>query len=214
MLPWPGENGLAADGLDYFNPEIWRTFYDSDRDEKRDTAWIPPQDGPLAAARETVAALSGAKLDPECCLYVAGRAPTPIAVRCEQGRVEIGSTSEGDGRVPWTTGIPAGVPVWYTDAMHGDLANHERAFEAYRELIETGNTRLLPRSAAGARGEAAPVFRPRGLDRQCALSERRRGAGRRHRRRPPGTADQRSKERRRWSSRSSMAVWPAPKPRC
>ena len=61
------------------------------------------------------------------------------------------------------TGIPAGVPVWYTDAVHGDLANHERAFEAYRELIETGNTRLLPRSSAGARGETVPVFRARGL---------------------------------------------------
>ena len=163
MLPWPGDNGLAADGIDYFNPQAWQRLYDQDQDEKKGATWVPPQAEPLAAARAVVTELSGVRLDPACCLYVAGQAPTPVAVRCERGQVAIGWSSEGDGRVPWKTGIPSGVPVWYVDAAHGDLASHEEAFAAYRELIETGSTRLLPRSVAGARGETAAVFRARGL---------------------------------------------------
>ena len=163
MLPWPDDNNLAVDGRDYFDTATWQAFFDLDEENRKEPSWILPQHGPLAAAREAVIELRGVRLDPECCLYVAGQAPTPVAVRCEHGRVEIGWTNEGDGRVPWRTGIPAGVPVWYTDAAHGDLASHERAFEAYRELIDTGSTRLLPRSAGGARGDSVPVFRARGL---------------------------------------------------
>lgn len=166
LLPWPGENGLAIDGVDYFDAGVWQTWYGQDQDSKKGKSWLPPQQDPLKNARAAIAALRSAGLDPECTLYVAGRAPTPIAVRITGGRVEIGWVDEGDGRVPWKTGIPPGVPVWYTDAVHGDLANHEKAFEAYRELIETGDTRerALSRIPAGARGESAPVFRPRGLE--------------------------------------------------
>lgn len=163
LLPWPGENGLAADSRDYFDPATWQIFAGADAANKRKPTWVPPQDGQLSAARDLIATLSATRLDPECCLYVAGQAPTPVAVRCERGEVEIGWSSEGDGRVSWKTGIPAGVPVWYVEAAHGDLASHEEAFSAYRELIETGSTRLLARSASSARGEAAPVFMARGL---------------------------------------------------
>ncbi|PPK73906.1 lecithin:cholesterol acyltransferase [Methylobacter tundripaludum] len=166
LLPWPGNNGKAIDGVDYFDANVWQTWYGQDQDSKKGKSWLPPQQGALDNARAAIAAQRDAELDPECTLYVAGRAPTPIAVRVVEGRVEIGWVDEGDGRVSWKTGIPPGVPVWYTDAVHGDLANHERAFEAYRELIETGDTRqpALSRIPPGARGESAPVFRPRGLE--------------------------------------------------
>lgn len=166
LLPWPEDSGKASDGVDYFDANVWQTWYGEDQDSKKGKSWLPPQQDPLEKARTAIAALRGAELDPECTLYVAGRAPTPIAVRIVEGQVEIGWVDEGDGRVPWKTGIPPGVPVWYTDAVHGDLANHEKAFEAYRELIESGDTRepALTRIPAGARGESAPVFRPRGLE--------------------------------------------------
>lgn len=165
LLPWPGENGLAVDGVDYFDQRVWQRWYDDDADSDKGDSWLVPQQGPLEAARAAIAKVLEAGVDPECSLYVAGRASTPIAVRLVEGRVEIGWVEEGDGRVPWKTGIPAGVPVWYTDSVHGDLANHEKAFEAYRDLIETGNTTdaALSRVPSVARGEAAPVFRPRGL---------------------------------------------------
>ncbi len=166
LLPWPGDSGKAVDGEDYFDVETWRKWYDEDRDAKKGKSWLPPQPGPLGEARKAIDVLRDAALDPDCTLYVAGRARTPIAVRIVEGQVEIGEIDEGDGRVPWATGIPPGVPVWYTDAAHGDLANHAKAFEAYRELIETGDTRdrTLTRIPPGARGVSAPVFRRRGLD--------------------------------------------------
>lgn len=166
LLPWPGDNGRAVDGVDYFDAAVWQTWYGQDQDSKKSKSWLPPQKEPLDNARQAIAALRAAELDPACTLYVAGHASTPIAVRIVDGQVEIGSIAEGDGRVPWKTGIPPGVPVWYTDAVHGDLANHEKAFEAYRELIETGDTRhsALSRVPPGARGESALVFQPRSLE--------------------------------------------------
>ncbi|PWB47082.1 MAG: hypothetical protein C3F18_12250 [Nitrosomonadales bacterium] len=166
LLPWPEDNGKASDGVDYFDANVWQTWYGEDQDSKKGKSWLPPQKGPLEKARAAITTLRTAELDPECTLYVAGRAPTPIAVRIVEGQVEIGWVDEGDGRVPWKTGIPPGVPVWYADSAHGDLANHEKAFEAYRELIENGDTRepALTRIPAGARGESAPVFRPRSLE--------------------------------------------------
>ncbi|PIU31183.1 MAG: hypothetical protein COT06_09510 [Syntrophobacteraceae bacterium CG07_land_8_20_14_0_80_61_8] len=166
LLPWPGDSGKAVDGVDYFDVGVWDAWFGEDQDSKKGKCWVPPRQDPLNAARDAIGKLRAAEVDPNCTLYVAGRAPTPIAVRIIQGQVEIGWIDDGDGRVPWATGIPPGVPVWYTDAAHGDLANHEKAFEAYRELIETGDTRdrALTRIPPGARGVAMPVFRPRGLE--------------------------------------------------
>lgn len=166
LLPWPGDNGRAVDGVHYFDAAVWQTWYGQDQDLKKSKSWLPPQKEPSDNARQAIAALRAAELDPACTLYVAGHAFTPIAVRIVDGQVEIGSIAEGDGRVPWKTGIPPGVPVWYTDAVHGDLANHEKAFEAYRESIETGDTRhsALSRVPPGARGESALVFQPRSLE--------------------------------------------------
>ncbi|WP_448874533.1 DUF7379 domain-containing protein [Desulfobulbus propionicus] len=163
MLPWPKENGLAGDDLDYFDPATWANFHRLDHPQGEKPRWALPENEALAAARKTISALAKAPLAPECCVYVAGQASTPMAIRTPRDKVEIGWIEEGDGRVPWATGIPAGVPVWYTDAAHGDLASHEKAFAAYRELLDSGSTRLLPRGPAGARGEAAPIFRERGL---------------------------------------------------
>ena len=164
LLPWPGANGRAPDGVDYFDAAVWADWFARDQDGRKGRSWVPPLQEPLDKARAAIAQLHAAELDPERTCYVAGRAPTPVAVRVVNGQVEIGWIEEGDGRVAWDTGIPPGVPVWYADAVHGDLANHEQAFDAYRELIETGETRRLERVPAGARGASAPVFRPRGLE--------------------------------------------------
>lgn len=164
LLPWPEENGLAIDGADYFSERFWQDLYDRDQDAGKAESWLPPRQEPLTEALKAVQELRQAELEPECSLYVAGHAPTPIAVRVEKGQMEIGWVDEGDGRVPWKTGIPAGVPVWFTDAAHGDLASHESSFQAYLELLENGTTRRLSHTPAIARGAGSiPIFRPRGL---------------------------------------------------
>ncbi len=166
LLPWPDATGKADDGVDYFDAARWQDWHGQDADPKKDKTWLPPRAAPLQAARQAIAAIQAAALDPERTIYVAGRAPTPCAVRLADGRVEIGWSDEGDGRVPWKTGIPPGVPVWYVDAAHGDLAAHQPAFDAYRELIERGSTAegVLKRLPSAVRGALAPGFRPRGLE--------------------------------------------------
>ena len=166
LLPWPGQDGKASDGIDYFDERLWQAWYEADGDSKRDTSWVPPQKGPLEDARQRIQTLRKIGLDAECTLYVAGRAPTPNTVRVVDGCVEIGWTEDGDGRVPWKTGIPEGVPVWYVDAAHGDLASCAKAFPAYLDLLERGDTRhaALLRTPPVSRGDNVPTFRPRGLE--------------------------------------------------
>lgn len=165
LLPWPGEGGVADDGVDYFDPDLWDDWHRTDGDPDRDRSWAPPQKGPLQRARAAVAALQSAAVDPSCSIYVAGRAPTPAAVRIVDGAVEIGWIEDGDGRVPWRTGIPAAVPVWYTDAAHGDLASHSRAFGAYLQLLVSGhsNDPALTQVPPRLRGDSVPLFVPRSL---------------------------------------------------
>ena len=166
LLPWPGADGRADDGVDYFDAGHWKSWFDQDHDEKKKDSWVPPQKDPLKGARETIDLFREAPLDRERTLYVAGRAPTPVSVRIVNGQVEIGWTDQGDGRVAWSSGIPEGVRVWYTDAAHGDLASHGDAFDAYLDLLESGDTRraALSRNAPGSRGDSAPMFMPRSLE--------------------------------------------------
>jgi CHAT domain-containing protein/pimeloyl-ACP methyl ester carboxylesterase len=166
LLPWPDDTDLAIDGVDYYSSATWQHWYDNDQDNASKGAWLPPLQKHLTAARNTVQQLREAELDPDCTLYVAGSGSTPVAVRVTDGKVEIGEINEGDGRVPWRTGIPAGVPVWYSNAAHGDLSGNYAAFAAYLELLETGNTLLLSRSPAVSRGTTEPTYQSRSLNAQ------------------------------------------------
>ena len=77
-------------------------------------------------------------------IYIAGKAKeTPINMSIENNKIRFQATAEGDGRVPWSTGIPKNIPTWYIDAVHGDMANHEQSFPAYKELLESGTTASL-----------------------------------------------------------------------
>ena len=164
LLPWPGDNGLAIDGVDYFSAQTWQDWSVQDPAATQGKGWQPPQPGPLDAARASVQAITEAALDPACTLYVAGHASTPIGVRITDKQVEIGTVDDGDGRVPWRTGIPPGVRTWYTEAAHGDLANQVSAFAAYLELLNTGSTRLLSENPPGTRGVSTVIYRPRALE--------------------------------------------------
>ena len=129
LLPWPGANGAATRRRRLFRRRGLADWFAKDQDPKKGRSLGAAAAGAAGSgARRRSPQLRAAELDPECTLYVAGRAPTPVAVRVVSGQVEIGWIDEGDGRVPWKTGIPPGVPVWYTDAVHGDLANHETGF--------------------------------------------------------------------------------------
>lgn len=51
----------------------------------------------------------------------------------------------GDGTVSYASGLINGIPAYYANAKHGDLPAFRRAFNAYFELLERGETSLLPK---------------------------------------------------------------------
>ncbi len=82
--------------------------------------------------------------EPGKIVYVAGLADrTPIAHQVKDGEIEFIATERGDGSVPWDTGIPERIPVWYSESEHGNLANDQESFSALLELLNTGSTQRL-----------------------------------------------------------------------
>lgn len=94
--------------------------------------------------------------------YLAGHDDhTPQTVMVAGKKLRFLSSSQGDGRVLWETGIPRakGLEVWYLPAVHGDLLNHAKSFDGMREVIDTGSTTLLAKdqpTARSAEGEFLP----------------------------------------------------------
>lgn len=159
IAKFPGLLEMLPTGsrFNFFDVATWERFASVD-----DKGWVLPEEKQLRAARETRALLDRSPIDPQRMVYVAGSAPaTPVdlevdASAAKRARFRFLATPRGDGRVPWETGIPAELlqdRVWYMDCEHGDLADHESAFPALRDLLQTGHTVRLSRTApSGTRG--------------------------------------------------------------
>ncbi|MFO0871540.1 MAG: CHAT domain-containing protein, partial [Pirellulales bacterium] len=96
-------------------------------------------------------------------VYVAGTAPRTVRdVRVVNGRLQLEVTDQGDGRVTYEAGRLPRVPTWYAAAQHGDLPSHQASFEAYEELLITGETSRLATSPIKQRDlvEATPITEP------------------------------------------------------
>jgi tetratricopeptide (TPR) repeat protein len=164
-------NGSLAGSPDAFDHGFWTKLLDLDAPESRglfgstiETSksagfrWTVPDKQALKRARETASRVAGSPLDPARAVYVAGVADeTACDVELNAGapagrRVRVLASARGDGRVLWKTGIPPGVPVFYMDAVHGDLANQERHFPALVDLLNTGTTSKLPTAEPARRG--------------------------------------------------------------
>jgi hypothetical protein len=116
-----------------------------------------PDDALLAGAAEVRARLAQTRFEPGRLVYVAGRADeTPVDFIDDDGELAFTASNQGDGRVPWQTGIPAdAAQVYYLDAVHGDMADTPEAFGALAEILRSGRTAGLPQQApASARGAA------------------------------------------------------------
>lgn len=62
----------------------------------------------------------------------------------------------GDGRVTLASALLPGVPTWKIDREHGDIPRAGEAFEAFRDLLLTGNTTRLPSLEAHVDRSEAP----------------------------------------------------------
>jgi tetratricopeptide (TPR) repeat protein len=158
LARWPGLlEMLPADGdLDLLDPAAWAGFPAGE-------GIAAPAAADLERAREARGELDGGATG-EGFFYVAGRAPwTPVRLEMAGVRLAFDGTSEGDGRVADGLGRLDGVPTWYAGVPHGELARLQPArsrpaFHAILELLERGDTRLLPgRPPAGQASVSLPA---------------------------------------------------------
>jgi hypothetical protein len=125
--------------------EVSHLLWDSSFWSDAKAAGAPSQEK-LDAAKRTVEELREKASDPDGLLYVAGRAQrTPCGVVVDEERVRFRWTNRGDSTVTHTSGHIVGVPRWFVDIDHGELANFDDGFGAYAELLQGGETQLLPR---------------------------------------------------------------------
>lgn len=130
-------------------------------------AWETDESSPAAAMFKNAKAVwdkiktATQQLDPKRFFYIAGQAPaTPNSMRREGGKFIFEATPQGDGRVPWATGIPTGIRTWYANSLHGDLCKSEKCTPAVLDILRHGNTDRLPSVAPGNRGLPAKFVMP------------------------------------------------------
>jgi tetratricopeptide (TPR) repeat protein len=98
-------------------------------------------------------------------VLVVGRArftPDGFTFDGNEGLAYLNAVEAGDGRVTRASARLPGVRTWSVDCEHGSLPDHEAAFEAYVELLDSGNTAQLsrqPELGATARGATEPQRR-------------------------------------------------------
>ncbi|HKY55186.1 MAG TPA: CHAT domain-containing protein, partial [Anaerolineales bacterium] len=140
----------AADGIwNFLEATTWDKFPNTGRRK-----WIKPLETELEQARKFHEFLeAGTKKikNWDSILYVAGYAPrAPIAVEIsETGEIIFRGTNEGDGTVPWESGLlPEFVKdrIYYMDVPHGNLANHKDSFSAIYDLLNEGMTTRLSKT--------------------------------------------------------------------
>ncbi|MGI9493593.1 MAG: CHAT domain-containing protein, partial [Geminicoccaceae bacterium] len=148
---------LPADSHhNFFDERVWNRM-----DEVDGKGWQEPFAEDLKKAEETWRLLDNAPIDNNTMIYVAGQADaTPVDMSIDDRKVRFRATGQGDGRVPWDTGIPAGLPAFYVNASHGDLPRHEQAFSGYLDLLQQGITRQLSDKKPALRGAAMPFALP------------------------------------------------------
>jgi len=136
---------LAAEDLQRL---LDRSLWHLEGIQKTIYGWSAPPQAVLdlaVALRRRLDAQAGAFAGDGKTLLVVGRAPfTPGGiVMAESGLEYTDAVGGGDGRVPLTSAVLPGVRTWKLDAVHGDLPTVAKAFPAYLELLERGETALL-----------------------------------------------------------------------
>ena len=152
LLPRDGGGELYTAGL-------WQKILALEPEGKR----VNLDAAALANAAKTWKLIEQVQLSGAGLAYVAGfdKDPTPMGLQFDVAgeKVKIMGTALGDGRVPWATGIPPGVPLWYVDAAHGNMPGYEKAFPAYLDLLATGKTTKLATTAPAVSRAAAAELR-------------------------------------------------------
>ena len=94
-------------------------------------------------------------------VYVAGCGRPTIAgmTIAGPGDFEYVLSQDGDGRVPHALGLLPGVPTYYVDEVHGDLARNEDVLRALDDFLESGTTSVLGTSVLRGVTRGTPSMR-------------------------------------------------------
>ena len=155
----------AGEKDQFFEAQTWAELHKAYGQD-----WLRPRKSDLRRAKSTWAKILESPIDNHRMAYIAGKADATVAsIRIDNSahgpdRIKFMATRNGDGRVPWATGIPAGMKPWYMDVEHGDLANHAPSFPAILDILETGKTDLLSQSPPADVRDAEEVFELDGAD--------------------------------------------------
>lgn len=196
MADMPGfiqlQAGLLDESLGLQRSERWQALAEEDarlldeanswhRDETQRSVYrwgVPPQtvlDQAIALRRRLDAQRNDVlKGFADRLLLVVGKArftPAGFELDAREGLFYLDAPDDGDGRVTRESALLPGVKTWTLDCEHGDLADVKHAFEAYRELLERGDTeRLKPLVATRGAPTAATLVRSRPVrERQAGL---------------------------------------------
>lgn len=138
MTPATGER-------DYFKRQAWSDLASAKENPER---WPLPEQSALDRSRDFRRRLDEQELSGDEVFYVAGTAKdTPIRADLDvsgaRPRLMFIATREGDGRVPWATGIPAGIKAWYVPAKHGRIPTYRPLYAGLRDILASGATTRL-----------------------------------------------------------------------
>lgn len=152
-------------GFDLFSADGWQRLHALDPER---ASWVVPRADDLKNAKAFRERYREMPFDAERMLYIAGHAATPCAIEIETppatpAQICFAQTWEGDGQVPWSTGIVAGtLRRWYAACRHGDLPRDSAVLAALGEgILDQGTTTRLAAQPGSARerGEPQPVAR-------------------------------------------------------
>ena len=167
MARFPGFIQLQAALLDetlaLSKQATWQALADDDLKRVRDNSWwhreeiqitsyswgVPPQqvlDRAVVLRKRLDAQVGGdlASFSDKVMLVLGQAKFTPDGYTFgDEGLVYLDAPDQGDGRVTVSSARLPGVRTWQLDCVHGDLSNAKQAFDAYRELLDTGSTTLL-----------------------------------------------------------------------
>ncbi|MGQ0800224.1 MAG: CHAT domain-containing protein [Pseudomarimonas sp.] len=152
MTPTTGER-------DYFTQQAWLELASA---KQLPHKWPLPEQKRLDSSRAFRDRLAQQDLANAGIYYIAGKAnDTPVSAELKPGgdrpRLRFLATREGDGRVPWASGIPKGVKAWYVPAKHGSIPRYRHLHAGLREILNTGNTQLLADTPPVSRGLAGEL---------------------------------------------------------
>lgn len=158
---------LSSTPHDFSKPTTWQEIFSN----SQNIGTLPSQrilDGYVKFRDKVLAGKDG--LDYRNIIYIAGKSTATTATYEIQdtGRdngLVFKSTQEGDGSVTWASGIPDQLAqrnaVYYCNTEHGELANEPDIFGAITELLQTGSTNILNKTAPVLRGSSKLTDNPK-----------------------------------------------------